>query len=223
MYEKLEMETTNRKRRSRKNRASTPRRVTKKKIYTGGTGQHGLTEARWKPLPCFRQATKPRGYWHWLKDGHSLTKRIINHCDGTFRVEVVNQTLRKPLPSEARLLGIPINRYAMIRQVYLYCGDQALVFARTIIPVSSLTGQERRLAHLKSRSLGATLFSDPSMHRGEMEAARLSSANKLFALATDRLDAKPKEVWGRRSVYYLHTKPLLVGEYFLPGTARLEF
>lgn len=216
------MESKKKKRTRRKSKASAPKRLGKKKIYSGGSARHGLIEAKWKPLPCFRYATKPDQFWCWLADSHSLTKRIINHCHESFRVEVLSQALRKPLPSEARLLGMPLGRRALIRQVYLYCGEQPLVFARTVIPISSLTGRERRLARLKSRSLGATLFSDPSMHRGDMEAAQLSVDNKLFALATDRLTTKPREIWGRRSVYFLHNKPLLVGEYFLPGATKIR-
>lgn len=76
---------------------------------------------------------------------------------------------------------------------------------------------QRRLAYLRNRSLGAVLFADPTMHRGEVEIARIPHADQLFALATARLSRPPDEIWGRRSTFYLSGKPLLVSEFFLPG------
>ena len=39
----------------------------------------------------------------------------------------------------------------------------------------------------------------------------------MYRCATQCLDAPPDFVWGRRSVFYLHKKPLLVNEIFLPS------
>jgi len=48
--------------------------------------------------------------------------------------------------------------------------------------------------------------------------ACIGSGQKLFRRATERLAQQPKSIWGRRSVFNLHDKPLLVSEIFLPGT-----
>ena len=69
----------------------------------------------------------------------------------------------------------------------------------------------------KRVGLGAVLFADPCMRRGVLQISELSSEHPMFAQATGRLKRKPKRIWGRRSVFYLGDKPLLVNEIFLPG------
>jgi chorismate--pyruvate lyase len=91
------------------------------------------------------------------------------------------------------------------------------VFARTVIPRATLTGPRRRLTRLKTRPLGAVLFADPSMQRGPVEIARLTPRDKLYPVALRHLGRQPPEIWGRRSLFTLGGKPLLVSEIFLPG------
>ncbi|MCK5090914.1 MAG: hypothetical protein KAR30_00150, partial [Gammaproteobacteria bacterium] len=59
-------------------------------------------------------------------------------------------------------------------------------------------------------------FADNSMRRGELEIASIVPGQRLFDLATSGLKNKPDMIWGRRSVFYLSDKPLLVSEIFLP-------
>ena len=54
------------------------------------------------------------------------------------------------------------------------------------------------------------------MRRGEVEIARLTPGDSLYANATQRLAAIPAAIWGRRSLFTLSDKPLLVNEIFLP-------
>ena len=125
--------------------------------------------------------------------------------------------------NEAQALNIRSGFHAIVRQVYLFCDETPWVFARTVIPPQTLTGKRRRLAHLRSRSLGATLFADPSMRRGEVEIACLTQADKLFADAIHGLKSPPDTVWGRRSIFWLAEKPLLVCEFFLPTIGEFRF
>jgi chorismate--pyruvate lyase len=90
------------------------------------------------------------------------------------------------------------------------------VFARTVIPRDTLVGSNRRLTRLKTRPLGAVLFADPGMERGPVEIARLTPCDRLFPAATRRLASAPEAIWGRRSLFTLAGKPLLVSEIFLP-------
>ncbi len=170
----------------------------------------------WRPVRQYLRHTLPHETLAWLLDPASLTRRVVAVCPGRFRVEVVSQGWRRPLLNEARALGAPAARYALVRQVYLLCDEQPWVFARTVIPRTTLTGHERRLAHLHARPLGEVLFADPSMQRGEVEIARLTPGEGLYHHATQRLAAKPAAIWGRRSLFSLSDKPLLVNEIFLP-------
>jgi chorismate--pyruvate lyase len=118
--------------------------------------------------------------------------------------------------SEHRALGMKQGDRAVIREVRLMCGDTPWVFARTVIPVRSLRGAQRRLIRLGSKPLGAALFADPGLRRGEVEVARMSPGEQLFARAVGSATSS-KAVWGRRSVFWLQGKPLLVSEIFLPA------
>jgi chorismate--pyruvate lyase len=152
----------------------------------------------------------------WLLDESSLTGRLRAVCAGDFAVRVLSQAWRRPQTDERRLLGMKDHEFAFIRQVYLLCAGRPWVFARTVIPVRTLSGAERRLARLGSKPLGATLFADRTMERGGVELARIVPGHGLFNAAVAGLEERPREIWGRRSVFRLHDKPLLVGEIFLP-------
>ncbi len=52
--------------------------------------------------------------------------------------------------------------------------------------------------------------------------AEIKPGQRLFHTATARLKADPPSIWGRRSVFYLHDKPLLVSEIFLPGIPKVN-
>lgn len=156
----------------------------------------------------------------WLEDSGSLTRRLQALC-GEFNVELLCSQRGRPEHNEAKLMGLQGNHYALLRHVYLRSGDTALVFARTVIPATTLSGAERRLARLGNRPLGAVLFADPHMQRSEVEMARLTAGHRLFDIATRGLARKPKHIWGRRSLFWLSGKPLLVNEIFLPACMQL--
>jgi chorismate lyase len=152
----------------------------------------------------------------WLLDTGSLTERLMRACNGKFRVHVVNQRYAVPLRNEAQALSLSPRIFALVREVQLMCADTPWVWARTVIPRTTLTGRERRLARLRSRSLGATLFADPSTVRGEIEVALLRPGDRLYAPAARACRTPPTELWARRARFLLNNKPLLVQEIFLP-------
>ena len=81
--------------------------------------------------------------------------------------------------------------------------------ARTMIPRTSLEGRLRRLTQLGDRPLGAALFADPSTRRKRLEVAWIPPAHPLFP------DLQ-HPAWGRRSLFQVANKPILVYEVFLP-------
>lgn len=179
--------------------------------------------APWRAEPLWRKACAfalhpvPSKYHPWMLDQGSLTQRVIGHCRGRFRVRVLDQRLARPLRSEAALLGLRCGTHAVIRRVQLLCADTPWVSARTVIPLRTLTGKYRRFRHLGARSLGATLFADPSLKRGQLEIACLTPADVLYHQVTQALNEKPPYLWGRRSLFRIGGRPLLVAEFFLPG------
>lgn len=153
----------------------------------------------------------PRTLRDWLLDSGSLTRRLIAVSQGHFRVQLLRQGFMHTLPVERQELGLGLREWPFVREVLLRCHDEPWVFARTLIPASSLQGRVRALTHLGTRPLGAVLFSDPQVRRGPIAVARLR-ANTLG------IGGLPNpELWGRRSLFYLAGMPLLVSEYFLPA------
>ncbi len=158
----------------------------------------------------------------WLFEEGSLTQGLAGLCQDGVRVQLLGQRWEYPLADEATVLTMGSGERALVRRVLLCCGEQALIFARSVIPESSLRGSGRRLGHLGSRSLGSLLFSDRSYRRSEIQYARLRRSHRLFGQATHHLDNSPGLLWGRRSVFRRRHQPLLVHEVFLPQLGLIE-
>jgi chorismate--pyruvate lyase len=167
-------------------------------------------DVRWISLRRVTRLHAPQCWQRWLTDRASLTQHLIRASEGDFQVEVVRQGWGRPTRSEALTLGIPMRQLALIREVRLIGNQQVWVYARSIIPASTLTGQERQLNHVGNRSLGTILFSDPTMHRGPLQISRLKLSDQ-------------QEVWARRSKFFLSGKPLLVCEVFLPALQQVHY
>lgn len=145
----------------------------------------------------------PVPYRDWLFDNGSLTAKLKKYSLGDFRVQLICQEWRIPSLEESTLLAQPTNRLTNIREVLLLCHDAPVVFARTVIPISTLEGENTRLLHLSNKPLGEVIFSDPTSKRGPIEITKTVDTNNC-------------PVWGRRSVFTLNNKPLVVSEFFLP-------
>lgn len=169
-------------------------------------------EPRWHQ-GALLQRQMPGSLRDWLLDESSLTRRLQQSCAGNFHVELISLGWQRPLLDEAQTLGVRPWQRALIRQVRLWCDDQPWVFARTVIPMSSLRGKQRRLAHLGTRPLGAYLFADPALQRSPIQVARVDSGSRLLSACP----LSQATLWGRRSVFKLHNHPLLVSEFFLPA------
>ena len=140
---------------------------------------------------------------------------MIELCGEDFSVRVISQHWQKLNAEEASAMSLKHVRSALVRQVLLCCGDQPLVYARTVIPATTVQGAQRRYANMGSRPLGAMLFADRTMRREEVQVAILPAS-----LEVNQFSKTDEPVWGRRSVFRVAGKPLLVSEYFLPDLIK---
>jgi chorismate lyase len=138
---------------------------------------------------------------HWLNLRGSLTQ-ALRQLYPDFRVLVLRQGWSRAQRDEYRLLGIPYSQWLWTREVELWGGEQARVYARTLIPRASLQGRHRQLQRLGNKPLGAYLFGRSRAVRQHSQVQRQSKPNPR-GLAC-----------GRRSVFVLAQRPLLVSEYF---------
>jgi chorismate--pyruvate lyase len=168
-------------------------------------------EPRWRPQARFTCTTLPPGLRVWLTDNGSLTTRLMGCGRGEFGVRRLSQCWEVPLPSERSLLDLPARQLALVREVALTLAGTPVVFARSVFPISSLTGSLAHLRRLQNKSLGAILFSTPGMHRYPFELA-LMAGNCEYLPANLQQD---QPAWGRRSRFEIGGKRLMVSEVFL--------
>lgn len=150
----------------------------------------------------------------WLLDPGSLTARLKTHCD-EFRVEVLGQQITQCSAIEANE-DIAVGEEVLVREVLLFCDNKPQVFARSLLPLKSLTGEEQMLAELGSKSLGQVLFNHPNLIRKNIEISLFPPVSSLSLLVSELNLPFTQSLWGRRSVFVLKNKPIMVAEVFLP-------
>lgn len=156
----------------------------------------------------------------WLRDQGSLTRRLVNRCGNDFSVRLLSEQWVRPRIDEARLLRIPPHQRVLLRQVQLRCARQVLVYARSVIPLKTLEGRHRRLKHLGNKPLGGALFANPRLKRELQQLATILPRDPMFDIALSDNQGHFERIWGRRSLFRIDNKPLLVSEFFLPGLTR---
>jgi len=152
----------------------------------------------------------------WLTDTDSLTRRLKLHNQYDFTVQVLGNSWMKPLPDECQQLSVPMTQMAYQREVQLMDGEQANVYARTVIPLATFQAMKQRFTELGTKPLGELLFTDPTVQRDPIEVACLKSGQWLYEMALLEQEERPEALWARRSRFYLGGKVLLVNEVFLP-------
>ena len=154
----------------------------------------------------------PENLGPWLIDEGSLTRKLVALSKDQLEVQVLRQEVATPGAAEANALKMIQQTPVMIREVVLKGRGRPWVFARSILPMTTMTGRLAGLRTLSNQPLGELLFQDPSMTREPLEAACLPARILSVPAA---LAAGDEPLWARRSVFFLDQKPLLVSEVFL--------
>ncbi len=172
-----------------------------------------VAPSHWRPRHRIRWGELPPRLQPWVLDSGSLTRKLRQACGEHFGVHLLAEARERPRPDEASALGVSPRQLAFVREVVLRCADAPWVFARTVVPLQTLAGPNRRLLHLGTRPLGELLFADPKLDRGPMEV----TATRPGPLLSEVWDGGGTALWGRRSIFRLLGRPLLVSEFFLPA------
>lgn len=172
---------------------------------------------RWQSLTAIAPQNRPSlPLQSWLLNETSLTARLIALSEGQFDVQIVRQFRGIPTREEQQALALRRPGLALIREVVLRGHQQPWVFARSVLPLTSLTGRLRRLRKQGNQPLGKFLFKHPELQRSPVVVARFSQGNR-YVPATLQGE---QPLWGRRSVFRLDNRPLLVSEVFLDHFTR---
>ena len=78
----------------------------------------------------------------------SLSRSIEKICNGTFNIELKNESWSIPMSDENDLLSLIDNEITFIRKSWLKCNDKRLVYARTIIPRVTYEGESKNFMKL---------------------------------------------------------------------------
>ncbi|NNM81010.1 MAG: chorismate lyase [Burkholderiales bacterium] len=174
-----------------------------------------------------------KGKWHrkpagagselgkWLLSRGSLTSLIRSRCDD-FSVREVSSRYDQANRDELVRLGLRRGESALVREVYLCCGESRVVFAHSVATRSSLLGSWRALSRLGGNSLGSTFLSKPGIVREEMEFLAISKGHPLYRKSCRILRRPPQKLWARRSLFRDARRSILVTEVFLPLILELE-
>lgn len=158
----------------------------------------------------------PTGLRPWLWSEDSLTRQLRLFCPNRLKVRLQQQHSQPPYRYEQQALDLKWRENALIRQVYLCCGPERWVFARTVIPLDTVRQRSWQFSQLAEQPLGDLLFRDPDIHRTQLTVLELTPQHPLYPSS---LSEKPR-LWGRISQFCIGTSPLLVQEVFLPDFMR---
>jgi len=175
--------------------------------------EQGLT-AHWQSVEDDFINVIPLPLCDWLLDTASLTNRLSKQCH-KFGVQVISPNQNQLSQQERDLFSTDDIR---CREVLLLSDEIPQVYARTLIPETTLKYANQQLKSLGNTSLGEVLFKDPSMRRGTIEVCSLNNDSTLNTMSQQLLLPACSQIWGRRSMFYLQDFPLSVTEFFLPGS-----
>ena len=176
-----------------------------------------FTHVSW--LPVDEAEAIPTSLRATICDRDSLTRRLKIEHNNNFFVRVLSQDWQEPSKSERMFLHCQQGQ-ANVREVLLYGSGRPVVFARSVLPQSSLAGQNIELLNLGETPLGEYIFKQPSLRRGPIEVGAIKACEFNHLLGSD---FTVETAWARRSLFYMREKPILVCEVFLPECANASY
>lgn len=174
-------------------------------------------------LPAALRTALPAGLRPWLSDRASLTERIVARSQ-LFEIRVLSHGPGRPMRDECGLFGVRAGARVRVREVLLVADGRPVVYARSVLPRSSLRGGWKVFDRIGGRSLGQALFADRRIRRMPLAMASLDRRDTRYhrAVTSARLVLPPSRLWARRSLFRLRGRDLLVTEVFLPAILDLR-
>lgn len=123
----------------------------------------------------------------WLTSKESLTKRLRTFTHHKITLELLYDDW-----------GIvDDNATAWIRRMEWRYDNQVWVVGTVIIPESSINAETTVLTQIGTKSIGDTLFQDPTLTRSDFSFSKLDNG-----------------MWSRQSTFYFMKQPLIITEKF---------
>ncbi|MCO7224532.1 chorismate lyase [Pleionea sp. CnH1-48] len=152
----------------------------------------------------------------WLTEPGSLTALMEHECGAPIQVKLCRQRMASVQRREREWLDLPAREWALIREVELMNpAGHRWVWARTVVPLSTLKGAAGRLRLLKEQPLGPTLFN-------RLNAVRVAMNLEVTQYNPVKQEEANQRLWQRRSLFNMPSGQLLVSEIFLPDNPVYE-
>lgn len=137
-----------------------------------------------------------------LSDPDSLTQHLIEISDHSFQVELKQECWLTLAPNELRKTFGPVSPEHRFwsRKTVLLSDNEPVVLAHSLLPEHGLNSPLAKIPDLGVEPLGAFLFKQADLRRDSFQLAESSAG-----------------YWGRRSIFFTASKPIMVAEFFIPG------
>lgn len=139
--------------------------------------------------------------YDWMTKPYVLSAALKRVCD-TLSVEVIAQKITQARESEYLALQMPPSALPLVREIYLKGDEVPWVYCRVVIPPQTYERFATQFEQLGNNLLGETLLYDnPGVVRSAFEYGYFPKEHRF----------------GRRSIFWMQSMPLLVTEIFLPA------
>lgn len=153
----------------------------------------------------------------WLKKPKKLSPKMKELCN-KLELHVISQEINSILNNEKVFINTSKN-LAFVRKVYITGDNTPWEYARVIVPEETYNKYKDKFIGLNNKFIGESLlYNNNTTIRSEFEFTKISPNDYLFKEISSAIpELKAKEIYGRRSIFYLDKKyPILVCEFFLP-------
>ena len=136
--------------------------------------QRNHLELNWQHSPTLSDLPEKLG--EWILHPGSFMDRLRHFGAKSPEVQLLHQSWQLPALNEKSILDMAESEQALIREVLIYSPGKKWMYARTVFPRKTLTGDESALSQLENRSLGSVLFNDPTIQRSPFDVVCLENS-----------------------------------------------
>ncbi|MCG9685082.1 chorismate lyase [Vibrio sp. Isolate23] len=158
-----------------------------------------LRQVEWQDPDKFSFPTQSAE--NWLLEQGSLSRLLESHCQ-TLSVDLLHNKVVKAEKLTSQEIQLLAKEECLLRKVVLKGDKQPWVLGRTLIPQSSMDGQQYDLTRQGEIPLGLTVFNAENVQRDALQVGWAKTPDGEFL--------------ARRSRLWMNHKPMLVAELFLP-------
>jgi len=154
----------------------------------------------------------------WVRSQFSLTDQLCA-ISGDASLEILQEGWRLTSWWDQQVLNLD-HQVIFQREIIMKSHHIPCWYARTIIPELTYRSGESLFKRLKTESLGAIIFNEPSIQRVQLIDYPLGHDSIEYHWLKPAWRSEDKPVWSRLSTLMMKTHPFYLVEILLPGLER---